>query len=373
MVDWNEIRNAFPVCSKYIYLNPAGGSPMSIAAAKEGQRFYDDMLEWGDLHYDDWIAQTELVRQKTAAYIGAGKREIAFVPNTSTGMSYIANMLKGMGEILTTLDEFPSTTLPWLNLGQHITYIQPEKYSYNIDIIEKHINPKTRILISSYVQYSTGFRQDLTALGNLCRSKGLIFIVNATQALPIFPVDVKKDQIDFLVFTGLKWAGSGYGSGVLFVAAKWLETLTFPVAGWRSVERPELMDNTSSVMRNEASALEGGCPPFPNVFALGGAIDFFNNIGPERLSQRVLYLSEYLDKKLRKMGLDIFSPSDDRHRSGIVMIRTGNAKDIAARLLEKKIFVSARGQGLRVSVSIFNNEVDLETFISELEKIRGLI
>jgi cysteine desulfurase / selenocysteine lyase len=371
MVNWNEIRKAFPVCDKYIYLNPAGGSPLSANACQESRRFYDEMLEWGDIPYDNWIKQTEQVRTKIAETIGAERKEIAFVPNTSTGMAYIANMLKGMGDVLTMEDEFPSTTVPWLNLDYHVAFVRPDNHHYSPESIEKAITPRTRILLTSYVQYRTGFRQDIEALGNLCAERGLLFVVNATQALPVFPVDVKKDHIDFLVFTGLKWAGSGYGTGILFISKDWLDTLKFSVAGWRSVDHPESMDNASTAIRNEASVLEGGCPSFATVFALGGAIDLFNSIGRGNVTKRILHLSGYLDRKLRALGFTVFSPGEEKHRSGIVMIKTDNAKAIADELFAKKIFVSARGQGLRVSVHIFNNESDLDLFANELNNLKG--
>jgi selenocysteine lyase/cysteine desulfurase len=373
MVNWEQIRKEFPVCGNYVYLNPAGGSPMSVSAAAGAKSYIDEMLELGDLPYDRWMEKVSDIRAKMARFIGAQKEEIAFVPNTSSGMSYIAHMLKGMGEVVTMEDEFPSGTIPWLNLDYTLHFVKSNHGRYTTERIEKTLTPRTRILVTSHVQYRTGYRQDLQALGRFCSEKGLIFIVNATQSLPVFPVDVNECRIDFLVFTGLKWASSGYGTGVLYLRKKWLEALKTTITGWRSVVKPELMDNARFSIAVQASALEGGCPPFAPVFALGGALDLFNRIGPENAAKRVLYLSGYLDQKLRHEGFDVFSPADEEHRSGIVMIKSGNAAAVAAKLLEKKIFVSARGRGLRVSVSIFNNETDLDFFIRELKKLRDIL
>ncbi|HSO88034.1 MAG TPA: aminotransferase class V-fold PLP-dependent enzyme, partial [Draconibacterium sp.] len=214
MVDWNKVREEFPVCRKYVYLNPAGGSPVSKSAADEGKRFYDEMLEFGDIYWDKWLERTEKVRSDLAEFIGANREEIGFTTNTSHGMNLVAMFLKnlsgggGSGEggekaatVLTMRDEFPSTTFPWLNQGTQIKFVEPTNYGYSVDDIKKAITPDIKILITSYVQYCTGFRQDLEKLGNFCRDNNLIFVVNATQALGIFPVDVKKCNIDFLVFT----------------------------------------------------------------------------------------------------------------------------------------------------------------------------
>ena len=90
MVDWNKVREEFPVCKKYVYLNPAGGSPVSLSAANEGKRFYDEMLEFGDIYWDKWLERTENVRSQLAAFIGADREEIGFTTNTSHGMNLVA-------------------------------------------------------------------------------------------------------------------------------------------------------------------------------------------------------------------------------------------------------------------------------------------
>ena len=243
MTDWKEVRKEFPVCEKYVYLNPAGGSPVSKSAADEGKRFYDEMLEFGDTYWDTWLERTENVRSSLAEFIGAEREEIGFTTNTSHGMNLVAQMLKDKGTVLTMRDEFPSTTFPWLNQGTKIKFVEPVDHAYPIDAIRKALTPDVKILISSYVQYKTGFRQDLEELGKFCEENNLIFVVNATQALGIFPVDVQHCNIDFLMFTGLKWATAGYGIGGLYVNNKWLSKENFPFAGWRSVEVPENMDN----------------------------------------------------------------------------------------------------------------------------------
>jgi selenocysteine lyase/cysteine desulfurase len=382
MVDWNKVREEFPVCKKYVYLNPAGGSPVSMSAANEGKRFYDEMLEFGDIYWDKWLERTDKVRSQLAGFIGADREEIGFTTNTSHGMNLVAQFLKNISEsggrgegkekaatVLTMRDEFPSTTFPWLNQGTQINFVEPENYGYSIENIKKALTPDVKILIASYVQYCTGFRQDLEELGNFCREYNLIFVVNATQALGIFPVDVKKSNIDFLVFTGLKWATAGYGIGGLYVNKKWLAHENFPFAGWRSVETPGKMDNLALELKNEASVIESGCPHFPNIFALGGALNLFNRIGPENVMNRVLDLNRLIEQKLRQLGIELIVQKEDKHRSGILIAKIPNPKLVVEELFKRNIFVSARGEGVRISASIFNNEEDIEKLISELKNV----
>ncbi len=192
MVDWNKVREEFPVCKKYVYLNPAGGSPVSQSAASEGKRFYDEMLEFGDTYWEIWLERAENIRADLAKFIGATREEIGFTTNTSHGMNLVAQILKERGTVLTMRDEFPSTTFPWLNQKTEIKFVEPTNNGYSIDSIKKALTPDIKILITSYVQYRTGFRQDLEELGKFCKENNLIFVVNATQALGIFPVDVEN-------------------------------------------------------------------------------------------------------------------------------------------------------------------------------------
>jgi len=369
MTDWNEIRNEFPVCKKYVYLNPAGGSPVSRSAAEEGKRFYNEMLKFGDTYWETWLGRTEKVRSSLADFIGAEREEIGFTTNTSHGMNLVAQMLKEKGTVLTMRDEFPSTTFPWLNQGTEIKFVEPVDYAYPIEAIKKALTLDVKILITSYVQYNTGFRQDLEVLGKFCKENNLIFVVNATQALGIFPVDVKKCNIDFLMFTGLKWATAGYGIGGLYVNKKWLSKEKFPFVGWRSVEVPEKMDNLELELKNEASVIESGCPHFPNIFALGGALTLFNSIGKENITNRVIQLNKLLQNKLIDLGLEVICRDEDKHRSGILIAKMDDPKKVVSKLFKKNIIVSARGEGMRVSTSIFNNEEDIQKLIRELKKI----
>ncbi len=369
MVDWNKIREEFPVCKKYVYLNPAGGSPVSKSAANEGKLFYDEMLEFGDTYWETWLERTENVRKNLAEFIGAEQEEIGFTTNTSHGMNLVAQFLRGKGSVLTMRDEFPSTTFPWLNQNTDIKFVEPLDNSFPLSEIEKAITPDIKILITSYVQYKTGFRQDLEELGELCKKHNLIFVVNATQALGIFPVDVKKCNIDFLMFTGLKWATAGYGIGGLYINKKWLQKKDFPFAGWRSVKEPEKMNNTELDLKNEASVIESGCPHFPNIFALGGALQLFNRIGQQNVVNRVLFLNHLLENKLKELGIEVISQDKDINRSGILIAKIPTPKFVVEKLFEKNIIVSARGEGVRISTSIFNNEEDIEILIRELKTI----
>jgi cysteine desulfurase / selenocysteine lyase len=369
MIDWNQIRERFPAATNFVYLNCAGGAPMSDIAANEGKRFYDEMLSGGDTFWNEWLERKESVRLKLANFINAQPEEVAFTLNTSHGMSQVAEMLQGTGEVLTMHDEFPSTTYPFLYKGFNLKFVMPQDGIYSIESIEKEITPETRILASSFIQYNTGFRQNIEALGEMCRKHNLIYVVNATQGMGSFSIDVQMIKADFIVFTCLKWTLAGYGIGGIYINKKWLGSLPFPAAGWRSAQNPGLMNNRELIIKEDASATEVGCPHFPTIFALGGALDLLNSIGKENVRDHILGLNRYLEEKLKEIHVPVLSVVKPEYRSGITIIKVDDPKSVVEKLAARKIIVSVRGEGVRISFHIFNNRSDVDQLIKGLKEL----
>mgnify|MGYP006288461435 CR=1 FL=1 len=367
MVDWIEVRNNFPALQKYTYLNAAAGSPLPDRTAQAAKDYYDEMSMLGDLPFEDWLEKKERIRKVVADFINADPEEIAFIINTSDGLNIIADMLRGRGDVLTMEHEFPTTSFPWIHRGVRVNFVESEDRVYPLNKIEDSITSGTKMLITSHVQYCTGFRQDLEALGDLCRAHNLVYIVNATQSMGAMPVDVKKAGIDFLVFLGLKWPMAGYGIGAMYISRKMQEEARFPRVGWRSVYDPESMENRKIQLRKEASVLEMGCPPFPNIFALGESLRFISEIGVDKAQRRIFELNALLERGIKRLRLEIASPLQERYRSGITIIRMENAEEIVAELAKKNIIVSERGGGIRASVHIYNNTEDIDRFLTALK------
>jgi len=372
-MNWSEIRALFPAAEHYTYLNSAAAPPLSVLAAREGKRYYDEMTEHGDVAWDGWLCQVEHIREKLASFINADARSIAFTHSTSHGMNLIAGILDHCGDVLCPADEFPSGTLPWLQQRYRLHFVRSrDRGVVAVDDIQRSITPETRVLVTSYVQFATGFRHDLVALGQLCREHNLIFVVDATQGMGVFPIDVVNSGLDFLVFSGYKWAQAGYGVGGLYVAPRFLNPTSFPVAGWWSVRDPEAVVNDRLDLKETAAALEVGCPHFAGIFALGAALKLFEEVGKPRIEERIHELTDYLHQRLQAERFNIASPLNRYQRSGITIVEMSNAPDVVKHLAERNIIVSARGKGLRVSVHIFNNFDDIDRLIAGLRELPSM-
>jgi hypothetical protein len=198
-----------------------------------------------------------------------------------------------------------------------------------LEAIEAAITPRTRAVVSSSVMYATGFRQDLTALGALCRRRGVRLLVDATQSAGIMPIDVRRDAVDALVFSGYKWTTSGYGIAAMYVSRELLRQGRTPLAGWWSARDPEAVINDRLDLKDTAAVFEVGCPHFAGIFALGGSLELFEEIG-----------------------------------AGITIVRVDNAPAIVEALARAGIVVSPRGAGVRAAVHVFNTEDDIDRFVA---------
>jgi selenocysteine lyase/cysteine desulfurase len=372
-MNWREIRALFPAAEHYTYLNTAAAPPLSVLAAREGKRYYDEMADYGDVAWESWLSRAEQIRDKLAAFVNAEARSVAFTYSTSHGMNLIAGMLGHCGDVLCPADEFPSCTLPWLQHRYRVDFVGSGDHGViDLNDIEKSIAAKTSIFVTSFVQFATGFRQDLVALGRLCRDRNLVLVVDATQGMGVFPIDVTNSGIDFLVFSGYKWAQAGYGIGGLYVAPRFLNPTSFPVAGWWSVRDPEAVVNDRLDLKETAAALEVGCPQFAGIFALGAALTLFEEIGKSRIEHRIHELTDYLHQQLKAERFSIASPFKREQRSGITIVEMRDAPDVVRQLAKRKIIVSARGKGLRISVHIFNNFDDIDRLIAALREVASV-
>lgn len=367
-MNWASYRARFPAVSKLTYLNTAGGCPISLEAAAAGKQYFDEILEGGDTHWSAWMERVEKVRQQVADFLNAEASEIAFVPTASHGMNLIAQMLGQAGQSVLSADrEFPSTTLPWLNQGVEVL-IGGLKDDLSVDLVaaERLIDSETSAVVASHVQYHTGYRYELSTLRQLCDMGGLRLVLDATQSVGAYSIDVRRDQIDALVFSGYKFTTAGYGIACLYIKKELLASISSAIVGWRTAREPYDMIFDRLDLTNEACGLEAGHPLFPGIFTLGAALSLISKIGMDSITERITQLSTMLQDRLRASGYSISSPLEEKHKSSITLVSVNAAKQVAQKLLERGVFVSYAGENLRISVHFYNNEEDIDVLLHHL-------
>ena len=366
MTNWAEVRAKFPVTTSSVYLNTAAAGPVATSTAATGSAYYEQMRDDGDVHWDDWLTQCEVVRARVAAFINAEPDEIGFTTNTSSGMNVIVDALEKHGEVISCDLEFPVTTIPWMHRRIPVHLVKSVNGVVRAEDLRAAMNTRTGIFSLSYVQFSNGFRSDLEELAGIKGSHALV--INASQAAGVLDIDVKRMKIDALCATGHKWMLSGYGSGFVYISRELQERSRQRTIGWLSVQDPYATRNAEVHLRHDVAArAELGCPHFAGIFSLGASIELMQSIGMANIEARALELNRTLTARLDEIGWKVLSPlADERFRSAETLVAADNPGAIVRSLAEAKIYVTEKPQGFRVATDFFNNDHDIDQLVQGL-------
>ena len=366
-IPWDEVRKDFPALQRRVYLNTAatGLPPPTVRPAVD--RFYRELAEGGDVHWDDWMERREQVRARVATLIGAEAEEIAFAANTSTGMNLIADLVAADGPVLSDELEFPAVTLPWIHRGVTVHFVPAVEGILRLESFLKPYAPRAATIAISHVEFSNGCRQDLDAFGLIKDDRHLV--VSASQSAGVLPIDVRRSRVDGLACAGHKWLGAGYGAGFLYIRGGLLLERAPRTIGWMSVERPYDFDNRAYNLLAGNRRTEVGCPPFAAIFALGAAVEYVLALGVEQIEARALALNAYLTEQLERAGIPVLSP-DGPHRSAETLCEVPDPPRAAAFLRERGIEVTTKPEGLRISTHYYNAEPDVDTCVGALSEYR---
>ena len=370
-----EYRVEFPVTKKFIYLDHAAVAPLSKRVKDTVNKFLTEATEAAFFKYSYWMGRVEEIRGRCAELVGSEKGEIAFIKNTSHGISLVAEGLDWTegDNVIIFEKEFPSNIYPWLNLerkGVKVKFIPARGNMIYIDDIEEMIDAKTRLLSISSVQFSNGFRVDLERLGELCRRRKVLLFVDAIQSLGIASMNVSELGIDFLASDGHKWLLGPEGAGIFYCRQELAELLKPSLIGWKSVINENDYDNIDFRLKTNSLRFEEGSLNVMGIMALGAAVDLLLEVGIDRISERILDLGDLIVEEAEKRGSEIRSPKDRKHRAGINSIM-GNFDPIGVkdRLRALGILVNVRSGAIRVAPHFYNTEDEILKFFSELDKL----
>ena len=371
-----KIREQFPITKNKVFLNHAAQSPLPKPVADAVHRYVDDFSDFGATS----IEWNDGGKPLFAKLINAKPCEIAFVENTSVGLNIAANMLsypRG-SKIVTTDLEYPSVVYPWLrkSLGVKVHYVRNVDGKILLEHLEKAVDDKTVAVAVSHVEYVNGFRHDLGAVSEIAHEHGAFLIVDAIQSAGAMRIDVKKDDVDFLTSGCYKWLLGPPGAGYLYVKEDLIERFEPPFVGWASVkpetfETIDFWDIWSLRLSETASRFEVGSPSFISLVGATEALTMLLDFGIENVERRILSLTSHLVEELKALGLKLQTPEEQRYRSGIVNFKIAEPQEVAEKLNNKGIVVSARAHGVRVSPHFYNTEEEIDRLIEEIKTTGG--
>ncbi len=362
-------RHEFPVTAELIYLNHAAVAPLCRRSADAMKRLAEDACTHGSLHYDKWMQTYDALRISAAQLINASHDEIAIVKNTSEGIATIAVGLewKRGDRVIAFREEFPANYYPWLRLEQRGVQLTWLSIYDPIGKIAEAL-PGARLLAISFVNYLSGYRVDLDAIGKLCREHGCFFFVDAIQGMGAFPIDVEASGIDALAADGHKWMLGPEGNGVLYVRRKWLDSIEPVEFGWTNPANYADYSSRDMTLRPDAGRYECGTLNTIGCFGLQAALDLLLEMGVENIAVAVGALADRLATGLQAKGYELMVERTPHTSAGIVSFRhpDRDCRLIVSDLKRQGIMAAPRQGWVRMSPHFYISPDDIDKVLQAL-------
>jgi cysteine desulfurase / selenocysteine lyase len=359
----------FPVRERLVYLNHAAVAPLCKPAADGMKQLADDCLQFGSLHYDQWLATYEGLRVAAGRLIGADRSEIAIVKNTSEGIATIAMGLnwKAGDRVVGFREEFPANYFPWQKLEQRGVTVTWLSVQDPLDRIDEACRG-ARLLSVSFVQYLTGYRAPLQAIGEICRRNHCIYMVDAIQGLGAFPLDVKACGIQALAADGHKWLLGPEGCGILYVSQE-LQPEVEPVEfGWTNVAHYADYASRDMSLRPDAGRYECGTLNTIGCYGLRASIEFLLEVGAGEIAPVVQNLGDRVARGVTAKGYELADARTPETGAGIVSFRKAgeDAGAIVRKLRAEGIITAPRAGWVRTSPHFYIRPEEIDRMLDLL-------
>jgi cysteine desulfurase/selenocysteine lyase len=371
MTDWTAFRSQFPVTRRWAFLDHAAVAPISAPAVAALHGYAESLAADGIAAVKLWLDRIAEVRGLAARLVNApDPNDVYFVPNTTHGIGVVAEGFPWQAgdNVVLAAEEYPSNQYPWMNLasrGVEVRSLPSRGSRITIDDVRAAINSRTRVLTVSAVEFASGFRNDLDAIGELCRERDIFFFVDAIQSLGVFPLDVQKTPIDALSADGHKWLLGPEGAGIGYIRREWVERLHPIGVGANSVVRPYAFTTVDFTLKPHAGRWEGGAYNVPGITALGASLELLLSVGIDEVERRVIALTDYLCDRAASLGWAVFSSREPGEKSGIVSLThpTLPAGEVMKRCRAAGVIVNNRADRVRVSPHAYNTEAEIDRFL----------
>jgi selenocysteine lyase/cysteine desulfurase len=373
-MDWASLRHEFPVTRRWAFLDHAAVAPISERARRALVEWADDIAENGVVNEPRWLRRIDEVRKLFGRLLNSDPLDVAFIKNTSEGIGFVAEGMPWQpgDNVVTAAEEYPSNVYPWLNLqsrGVEVRRVASRGPRVEIDDLRQAIDGRTRLVSLSFVEFASGFRNDLDAIGSLCHERGILFFVDAIQGLGVLPLDVQRTPVDFLSADGHKWLLGPEGAGVFYIRRELVERLRPVSVGWNSVVGAWDFSTIDFQLKPHAGRWESGTLNVGGVVSLGASLGLLLEAGIDAVAERVLELTDYLCERARAAGIEVFSSRRAQDRSGIVSLvplRGADPKELKRRCRAAGIAVAERAGRLRVSPHCYNTHEELDRLVTVL-------
>ena len=372
--DWAAtMRAGMPSATRWAYLDHAAVAPLPDLAAAAINDWVADSLANGATDWNRWRQRVEQLRTAAARLLRAATDDVAVIHNTTEGVGLVAEGLdwKPGDNMVVPACEFPSNLYAWLQLeqrGVEVRVVPVECDHIDYADIEAAIDNRTRLVAISWIGFRSGFRIDPARVARIAHRYDAWLFLDAIQGLGAFPIDVEAMEIDAMAADGHKWLLGPEGAGVFYVRPELLDQLRPLGVGWNSVRHAGDFTNTALDLKPHAGRYEGGTYNMPGIVGLAASIDWINQLGIDRIGNRILDLTAELCANLESIGAEVASDRSPEHASGIVSFTIpGQDPGVLKRTCQdRSVVVNSRDGRLRASPHAYSSTGDIDRLIDAL-------
>jgi selenocysteine lyase/cysteine desulfurase len=370
-------RDKFDLPESITYLNCAYTSPLLKAAQKDGRTAIQAKANPWTIKADDFFSTAETARSLFARLVDCKPDDVALVPAVSYGIALAARNLPVARDqaILILQDQFPSNVYVWMQLAREKNAVvktvqRPPDSDWTPAVLEA-IDSDTAIVAVPNCHWTDGTRLDLVKVGEKCRTVQAALVVDGIQSIGAMPFSIEKVQPDFLAAGSHKWLLGAYSFGFCYVAPKWqegtpLEENWFNRAGAEDFAR--LVDYRAAYQPGARRYDQGEASNFILAPIAAAGIKQILEWGVENISETIQSKTDAIAARAQQMGLSV-APAHVRAPHMIGLSKPGGFnKDLPNLLAQENVFVSVRGESIRISPHVYTNDEDIERLFAVLEK-----
>jgi len=376
----NNYRKDFAAFDEKIWLNAASEGPLPLIAAGALQ----EAVQWKSKPYQldipKFISVPKGLKESIGLLIGVSPRDVILGNSASYGLHILANGISWQegDEIVLMQNDFPTDILPWLALEQKGVVVRQIKARAKVlqpDELLENITEKTRLFCISHVHTFTGAVLDVERFAEICKEKGISFVLNLSQSAGTMPVDLSKISVDAAVCAGYKWLCGPYGTGFCWIKPELRDQLTLNQAYWSAMLSEEDLKKEDTLTLKDLKTARKydvfGTANFFNFVPFKAAIDYLLEIGLENIKAYHDQLIDRLIAGLNTDQYDLISPKEGKGRSSLVVLSHKDKdknEQIFNDLKDQGIYTALWKGNLRIAPHVYNTQEEISKVLEALHK-----
>ncbi len=356
---WMSVASAYRLDGRWVILNGGGNNPHPTSVVEALSR-YDSMTSSAPRphNYTLW-ARLDNHRERLAALMDCAPEELAITRNTTEGLNIVGwglSLNEGDEVLMSDVDDFYAGKIFEQRAKRHGVVVRRVELPVSptarqtVRLFEEAITPRTKLIAASHIADAWGYVLPIRELSDLAHDQGAQVLVDGALSFGHIPVSMKELGCDYYATSLHKWLNAPLGTGALYVRRDRLENL-WPMYGTRR--------EADDIRKFEDIGTRSG----PTIAAIGQALDFYEQLGPERKAARLRYLLSIVTDNLERVnGVRMITEPDVRKRSGLarIVVEGMSGRDLTTTLREEfDIYTYGNfpgpHDGVYISPNVFNS------------------